>query len=227
MKSPSDESGSITTPTIMDQGQFEFWTVTETGIDFNKATPKEQWLEVVEKLTKMFEGTHRLHVRTMFMLGDALRFGEAAYGEDYAQAIDMTRKVMQVSEKTIKNAAWICASVDAARRRETLTLAHHEVVAALDDAEQDELLGKAESENLTVSGLKKEVKARHPETKRGRTRKTGVDLTSEEGLHHAQEKVGAWLSENKTAKLSKKWKAALEPAYKAYRRCFMGSGHKA
>jgi DNA transposition AAA+ family ATPase len=47
----------------------------------------------------------------------------------------------------------------------------------------------AESENLTVSALKKEVKTRHPTTKRGKTRKAIIDLTSEEGLHHAMEKI--------------------------------------
>ena len=227
-KLPSDEAGTaaLTIPTIMDQGTFEFWTTSEHGIEFNRDTPKEAWLAAMKQLTDLFESSHRLHVRVMFMLGDALLFGEAAYDEEYAQAIDMTRKVMQLSEKTINNAAWICASIEPSIRREALTLAHHEQVAALTHEEQNELLGKAESENMTVSALKKEVKTRHPTTKRGKTRKAIIDLTSEEGLHHAMEKVSEWLTEQAKGKavLANKWRVVLEPAYKAYRKHWQ-SGH--
>jgi hypothetical protein len=211
-------------PLIMTQGKFEFYSVSEHGIEFKKNTPKDVWLKAVEGLTKMFESSHRLHIRVMFLLGDALTFGEAAYGEEYAQAIDMTRKVMQLSEKSIKNAAWICRSIDPSLRRETLTFAHHEIVAALPPAEQKEFLDQAEAENLTVSGLKKIIKERHPKTKRGKTRKGGSDLKSEEGLQLAGEKIGEWLKENGktlTAAQLKKWKPILEPLYKAYRRQFL------
>jgi hypothetical protein len=210
----------------MTQGQFEWYTTTEHGIEFKRGTPQPVWLGVVHGLTAMFESSHRLHVRTMFLLGDALTFGEAAYGEEYAQAIDLTRKVMQLSEKTIKNAAWICASVAPARRRETLTLAHHEVVAPYPD-EQEELLSQAESENLTVSALKKIVKERHPKTKRGTQRKGTSDLKSEEGLRTAQSKINDWLAENEktlTDKQLKAWKPLLAPVFKLYRRHWQ-SGH--
>jgi hypothetical protein len=220
--------GAGTDKTILDQGQFEFYEVSEHGIEFKKNTPKEHWLNVVEQLTKMFESSHRLHIRVMFLLGDALTFGEAAYGEEYAQAIDLTRKVMQLSEKSIKNAAWICSSIAPSLRRETLTFAHHEVVAALVPEEQREFLDQAESENMTVSKLKKAIKERHPTTKRGKARKSSADLASEEGLQLAVEKAVAWLSENEkemTAAQLAKWKKPLEPLFKFYRRKWQ-SGHK-
>lgn len=213
---------------ILDQGSFEFYTVSEHGIEFKKGTPQEAWLKTVEELTKMFESSHRLHIRVMFLLGDALTFGEAAYGEEYAQAIDMTRKVMQLSEKSIKNAAWICSSIPSELRRETLTFAHHEVVAPLIEDEQREFLNQAESENLTVNALKKEVKKRHPNTTRGKARKTGADLSSEEGLQVAGEKLGAWLLEHEkelTAVQLKKWKPITEPLFKFHRRHWQ-SGRK-
>jgi hypothetical protein len=213
---------------IMDQGEFDFYTVTEHGIEFKREIPQEQWLHVVEQLTKMFESSHRLHIRVMFLLGDALTFGEAAYGEEYAQAIDMTRKVMQLSEKSIKNAAWICASIPPSLRRETLTFAHHEAVAALDEEEQREFLNQAESENLTVSGLKKVIKSRHPTTKRGKVRKGTADLKSEEGLLIAAEKISDWLQANEKELDSgqlKAWKTALAPLFRFYRRHWQ-SGHK-
>jgi hypothetical protein len=164
----------------------------------------------------------------MFMLGDALIYGEADYGEEYAQAIDMTRKVMQLSEKSIKNAAWICASIPPALRRETLTFAHHEAVAALDEEEQREFLNQAESENLTVSGLKKVIKARHPTTSRGKARKGTADLKSEEGLLIAGNKISEWLAANEkelSTDQLKAWKAILAPLFRFYRRHWQ-SGHK-
>ena len=224
------ETGSAITEvsSIMTQGKFEFYCVSEHGIEFKKGTPKDVWLNAVEGLTKMFESSHRLHIRVMFLLGDALTFGEAAYGEEYAQAIDMTRKVMQLSEKSIKNAAWICSSIDPSLRRETLTFAHHEVVAALPPAEQKEFLDQSEAENLTVSGLKKIIKDRHPTTKRGKTRKGSADLKSEEGLQLATEKIAEWLKANdkglSDAQL-RKWKPLLEPLFKLFRRRWQ-SGHK-
>jgi hypothetical protein len=217
-----------TQTSIFDQGEFEFYSVSEHGIEFKQDTPQDTWLHVVEQLTKMFESSHRLHIRVMFLLGDALTFGEAAYGEEYAQAIDMTRKVMQLSEKSIKNAAWICSSIAPSLRRETLTFAHHEVVAALEPDEQREFLDQAESENLTVSALKKIIKERHPTTKRGKVRKGTADLKSEEGLQLATDKISAWLADNEkelnTAQL-KAWQPLLAPLFKFYRRHWQ-SGHK-
>jgi hypothetical protein len=159
------------TTSIFDPGQFQFYSVSEHGIQFKPDTPQDTWLDVVHQLTTMFESSHRLHVRVMFLLGDALTFGESAYGEEFAQAIDMTRKVLQLSEKSIKNAAWICSSIAPSLRRETLTFSHHEVVAPLDPEEQSEFLDQAESENLTVSALRKIIKERHPTTSRGKERK--------------------------------------------------------
>lgn len=179
---------------IMEIGEFEHYTVTEHGIEFKPATPREVWLESTQKIANMHEGSGRMHFRTICLLADALNFGEEAFGEEYAQAIDDTRKWMQVSAKTIQNAMWIMRAVPQSLRRETLSLAHHEVVAALQDEEKDELLGKAESENLSVAALKKLVKERHPKTAKGKTRKAVIDLKSEEGLQHAAEKVLEWFT---------------------------------
>jgi hypothetical protein len=214
---------------ILDQGSFDFYVVSEHGIKFKPNTPQDRWLGVVEQLTKMFESSHRLHIRVMFLLGDALTYGEVTYGEEYAQAIDMTRKVMQLSEKSIKNAAWICSSIPPSIRRETLTFAHHEAVAALPESEQSQFLDQAESENLTVSGLKKAIKAVHPTTSRGKQRKgSNADLKSEEGLQIACEKAGEWLAANEkgmNAAQLNRWKKPLEPLFKFYRRKWQ-SGHK-
>jgi hypothetical protein len=202
------------TTSILDPGKFQFYSVSEHGIQFNPGTPQGTWLDVVHQLTTMFESSHRLHIRVMFLLGDALTFGEAAYGEEFAQAIDLTRKVLQLSEKTIKNASWICSSIDPSLRRETLTFSHHEVVAPLEPEEQSEFLDQAESENLTVSALRKIIKERHPTTSRGEERVSSVNLRSVQGLLIACRRAGEWLTENEETMLPaqvREWREALTP----------------
>jgi hypothetical protein len=185
---------------IIDPGSFEFYSVSEHGIQFKPGTPQDTWLDVVHQLTTMFESSHRLHVRVMFLLGDALTFGEAAYGEEFAQAIDLTRKVLQLSEKSIKNASWICASIAPSLRRETLTFSHHEVVAPLDPEEQSEFLDQAESENLTVSALRKIIKERHPTTS-GREHITHGSIKNEAWFDALSGKLGSTQLSHAIAKI--------------------------
>lgn len=174
MKTKTDEQEIIIPngSSILDEGEFPFWTTTEHGIKFSLDVPREDWLKAVHQLTAMHESSGRLHFRVICILADALNQGEELFKEEFAQAISDTRKWMKVGMKTIQNAMWIMKSVDASRRRESLSLAHHEVVAPLDPPEQDELLGQAEEEDMSVADLKKVVAERHPKTKRGKERKT-------------------------------------------------------
>src|SRR5215471_4465886 len=75
----------------------------------------------------------------MWWLGDCLRYGERAYGEKYAQALDATDYAYQ----TIAAAKWVAGRFEISRRRENLTWSHHREVAIEDDAEQDAVLDAA------------------------------------------------------------------------------------
>jgi hypothetical protein len=199
MKSDITEAGSASS--ILDQGQFDFYTVSEHGIEFKKGTPQGLWLKTVEQLTVMHESSGKLHFRAICILADALNFGEAEYGEEYAQAIDETRKWMQVSAKTIHNAMWVMSRVDATRRRELLTLSHHAEVASLDPKEQDELLALAEERNMTVAELHNEILERHPKTKRNQDRKakagsSKITITNATEAKAVATQLSNWLGEN-------------------------------
>lgn len=217
--------------TILDQGACEFYTVTEHGITFEQNTPRETWLDVVKQLTSMHESSGRLHFRAICILADALNQGEALYGEEYAQAIEDTRKWMKVGMKTIQNAMWIMKSIDASRRRETLSLAHHELVAPLEPAEQDELLAQAEDEDMSVADLKKVVAERHPKTKSGKERKTkaskassSFEITNATEAKQCATQLSNWLTENEE-KITDAWKPVLDHFHKLFRRHWQ-SGHK-
>lgn len=77
-----------------------------------------------------------------WFIGDWLRFGEHKWGERYAQAVAETGLAYQ----TLANTQWTVGKFsDPSRRREKLTFTHHAAVAALPEADADELLSEAEA----------------------------------------------------------------------------------
>jgi len=145
------------------QGEFEWHCVSEMGVEFKPGTPIDYWLNAVKQALDMYEGSVKLRTRIKFILGDMLAFGESAFGESYAQAIDQTRRALDLSEKSLSNLQWIAPRIPIAARHDDLSFAHYEAVAALpDDGKKAEYLHRALAENLTARALKKEVKAEFP-----------------------------------------------------------------
>lgn len=178
--------------------QTEFWSVNESGIELRANMPHEDWRNLAKATLDHFEETGRTHARAMFMVGDVLNYGEREYGEEYADAIDATRAAIRRSIKTIQNVSWISKSIPAhIRHVDTLTLAHHEVVAKLPPEEQVSFLAAADDEELTVAELKKRVKAAHPKPEPGetgkRTKKAVVDVDDESSLTLMMEKIADFL----------------------------------
>lgn len=136
--------------------------VTDKGLQFNPNTDRETWLNITQQLCVYFERSAIRFIHSHFCLGDAMNYGENAYGEDYAQVIDTTRGIMRLSAKSVENLAWLASRVPPENRRDDLTITHHEIVAALDPSEQNTWLDKAENEAMTTSELRKEVRAAHP-----------------------------------------------------------------
>jgi hypothetical protein len=168
----------------------EYFTITPQGIEFRAGMPENEWRLIAERLLNSFEESYKSHVQIMFMIGDALAYGEREYGETYADVVDATRAFIRKSIKTLQNASWVAKSVKPhIRHYETLSLAHHEAVATLTEAEQVAYLTAAEAEELTVAELKKRVKASHPKPESTRKPKdvAVVDLADEAGLTHGIE----------------------------------------
>lgn len=81
-------------------------------------------------------------------IGDWLVFGEASFGEEFAQAIEATtserwdevERVTGLARDTLLNYVRICVNVPKSRRRKELSFSMHEPVAALTADEQKEWL---------------------------------------------------------------------------------------
>ena len=116
------------------------WIVPDDEISF------EQWSEMGAKL-------QQIDASLPWWIGDWLNYGEWAWGEDYAQAIEATG--MEVSR--LNNYKWIAGKIDRENRREFLSWSHHRAVAALPDNEQKKWLDYAEVNGCSVNDLMREI----------------------------------------------------------------------
>lgn len=103
----------------------------------------DEWADAFERLQRMSRCCN-------WWLGDALIYGEARFGEKYAQAIDLTGLEYQ----TIANIASVSRLVAPEHRRESLSWSHHQAVANLPAGEQDKWLQEAEAEGYTRNRLR-------------------------------------------------------------------------
>lgn len=93
--------------------------------------------------------------RSMWLLGDWLRVGEARWGEMYTQAVNDTG----LDAGTLRNAKYVAGRIEPSRRRDELSFSHHQEVAPLPPARQDALLSEAAAEQLPVKSFRARVSA--------------------------------------------------------------------
>jgi hypothetical protein len=117
-----------------------------TGLEIRQVLTIDEW----QQLVSMCQGIQNA---TKWWIGDALHYGETAYGETYTQAIEDTG----MSYKTLANRAWVSGKVELSRRRENLSWKHHAVVASLPPDKQDHYLDLAEQEQLSANALDDEI----------------------------------------------------------------------
>ena len=94
-----------------------------------------------------------VHRRSAWALGDALLWGEARFGETYAQAAELTGFSVQY----LQNLTSICRRVPRQRRQPLLSMGHHDVVAKMEPADQTEWLGRAVEERWTREEMRAQV----------------------------------------------------------------------
>lgn len=96
-----------------------------------------------------------VHNAIQWAIGDWINYGEAHYGEKYAQALDTT----EYSYGTLANYAYVARAFETSRRREKLSWSHHSAVRGIaDKQEQDALLDIAESQQMGRDELRDIVK---------------------------------------------------------------------
>jgi len=127
-----------------------YWvTETPTGLAFEPDTPIEVWGPLTERLVRQSK-------RIEWFIGDAIRFGEAAYGEDrYTQWVEQTG----LSENTLTTYRWVAERIEPLRRRKDVGWSHHREVASLPVPAQESLLDRAEGAGWTRWQVRQAAKA--------------------------------------------------------------------
>jgi hypothetical protein len=100
-------------------------------------------------------GLQRVEGAVNWVLGDWLNFGEARYGETYAQAMALWPETKYQQLADLK---WVASHVDISIRHENLSWSHHQAVAKLSPEEQEEWLNKAEHNMWSVRDFKANLK---------------------------------------------------------------------
>jgi DNA modification methylase len=103
-------------------------------------------------------GLDRMAKAVMWWVGDWWRYGEHAYGERAAQALQSDGYSFQ----TFMDAGWVASTFETSRRREVLSWTHHREVAALSRESAkaaDGLLDLAEQNKWSTRDLRQQVKA--------------------------------------------------------------------
>jgi hypothetical protein len=141
----------------------EYLECRDEGLKWRKDPDYETW----EKLTtNLIYGSRKM----LWLVGDAMQYGEAHFGDKVYQVIDPTH----YDVKTVKNAAWVCGVIPPSKRVNTLSFSHHETVAALLEKDREELLEQAAGEHWSVKELRekaRQVKEKYPEEKKRKSKK--------------------------------------------------------
>jgi hypothetical protein len=115
----------------------------ETALKLDPETTFDEWQEI-----GVFIG--RVNRMSGWWIADWVSFGERAFGETYAQALNETGLAYQ----TLANYVSVGHRVPPSVRRGDLSFSHHAEVASLPPADQGELLERAASERLTKHELR-------------------------------------------------------------------------
>lgn len=133
-------------PPLMDRAAWDPVSLRITGeVSFDEWSAIGAWLEAVQG-------------GLQWWTGDWMNYGEAAFDEKYAQAIDATGW----SISTLEVYSWVCRKIAPAQRRPDLSFSHHKEVADLKPAEQETWLAKAitgeDGEAWSSDRLRRELK---------------------------------------------------------------------
>lgn len=138
------------------------FVLTPTGLQINGTPSFDEWMAYGQTLWAMRSAIQ-------WAIADWIRYGEGAYADRYAQAVDETR----MSNQTLQNYVWVAGKFEPSRRRGNLSFSHHEAVASIPDPEiQDELLQRATAEKMSREDIRAAAKPHKP-TRPARIQRAG------------------------------------------------------
>ena len=128
----ADADGAQLKQQMADRGKK--FTFGDVSLDVTAEPTYDEWAEM---------GPHvgRRERASKWWLGDWINYGEASYGEKYAQALAHTG----LSYDTLRGAAWVASKFETVRRRTVLEWWPHHETAGLEIPEQGKVLDEVEA----------------------------------------------------------------------------------
>ncbi len=120
-----------------------------TSLQITEGISYEEWQDIALCAGTMNKATH-------WWIGDALLYGEANYGEKYAQVMED----LGLAYSTLANVVHTCKMIPPEQRREGLSFTAHQEVSSLPYAEREKHLAVAEKEGLTSKELRERVRGK-------------------------------------------------------------------
>lgn len=120
-----------------------------TGLTFSERLPFSKWQRIGKQISLISNAS-------CWWLGDWLIYGEDRYPNRYKEAVAETG----LDYQTLRNYAWVARRFAPSRRRDTLSLQHHEVIAALPLQEQNVWLDRAQHFRWSRNELRKQIRLR-------------------------------------------------------------------
>lgn len=143
--------------------------MTENSLSITPGLPFERYEAIGKEIGTLGRNSH-------FFIGDWIRYGEASYGERYAQALDVTG----LKYDTVVHIKYVATHVVPQNRINGLSFSHHRAVAHLNGTEQLRLLTLAKENGFSVHQLKALVFSESGTRLKARCGCCGVQFEGEE-----------------------------------------------
>lgn len=137
-----EKSNDVIETAVTLQDAFEF---TPRGLVVHGAPGIDEWLRRILELRNAQDAL-------LWCLGDMLNYGEARYGEKYAQAAEDTG----YDPDYLRNVAYVARQFDLSLRSDKLRWSHHRALAAqwIKSEDRARIIAEAEQDRLTVNEIR-------------------------------------------------------------------------
>jgi len=146
----------------------------ESGLLFSSTPSLDAWEAIGRQILSVAESS-------TWWIADWLAYGEEVFQDRYLEAVKRTN----LNYQTLRNYVWVARRFEQSRRRDTLSFGHHAEVAALEVAEQEYWLRKADELNWSRNQLRREVRASLREREGIGTSPDGGNTEPARGARHA------------------------------------------
>lgn len=121
----------------------------DTSLEIDPAISGKEYLNI-------WDGLKKVSRVLPWWIGDAYIFGELNVGFTFESLLSILRQ--EYKKTTIRNYVYVCNRFTPSRRRDNLPFGHHQVVAPLEQADQENYLDIAFDQRLSVASLRQLIK---------------------------------------------------------------------